>query len=142
MSMKIQALRQPRPLPDRIYAKNEDKQFQAHADSYVQERGEARSQAMARSFARTALVSAAVTAPVLYVLGNSLGVPAEAVLAGAAMGGLAVGALLGVGFSAQAGERSDRQYDSHHARPILTVQNWDTYVDPNHNLLTLDHLRT
>ena len=140
--MKIQAFTQPRPLPDRIYAKTEKKQFQAHADSYVQERGEARSQAMARSFTRTTLTTAAVTAPLLYVFGNSLGVPAEAVLVGSAMGGLAVGALLGVGFSAQAGDRSDRQYDSQNARPILTAQNWDTYVDPHHNLLTLDDLRT
>lgn len=139
--MKIQAFTQPRPMPDRVYTRTEDAEFRVHADSYVQERDQLASRAMTRGFLTTGGATTAVGIPVLALAAQALGVPREVALISSGLGALAVGALAGLAGGTVAADKATREYDSQNARPVLTVQNWDTYVSPYHGLLTLDDLR-
>jgi len=140
--MQIQAFAQPRPLPDRLYAKAEQAEFSTHADSYVQAREENRSQAMARGFVVAGAASTALSFPGLWLAGHALGVPSEAALVGAGLGSAVIGLCLGAHGGIKAGDRAVAEFDGQNARPVLTAEKWDTYVDPYHNFLTLDHLRS
>ncbi|MBX3168238.1 MAG: hypothetical protein KF760_12550 [Candidatus Eremiobacteraeota bacterium] len=139
--MKIQAFTQPRPMPDRIYTKTQDAEFRAHADSYVQERDQVASRAMSRGFFSTGGVTTAVGIPVLVLAAQALGVPRDVALVSSGLAGLAVGSLAGLASGTVAADKATREYDAHNARPVLTVERWDTYVGPYHDLLTLDDLR-
>lgn len=140
--MKIQAYTQPRPMADKIYTKTQDAEFRAHADRFVQERDQVASGAMARGFFTTGGVTAVVGAPILALAAQALGVPREAALISSGLGALAVGALAGLAGGTVSSDKAVREYDSHNARPVLTVEKWDTYVSPYNDFLTLDHLRS
>jgi len=139
--MKIQAFTQPRPMPDRVYAKNQDAEYRAHADSYVSERDQVTSQAMRWGFLTTGGATAAVSVSALALAAHLLGMPGEVALVGSGLGVVVLAACAGVAGGTVAADKASRVFDSQHERPVLTVQNWDTYVSPYHSLLTLDDIR-
>jgi hypothetical protein len=140
--MKIQAFTQPRPMPDRLYAKNEDAPFREHADSFVQERSQVTSRAMARGFFATGAATAVVGFPVMALAAQALGVSHDVAMISSGFGALAIGSLAGLAGGTVASDKAARQFDSQNARPVLTAEKWDTYVSPYGNFLTLDDLRS
>ncbi len=139
--MKIQAYTPPRPMPDRLYEKTQDAEFRAHADRYVSERDQVASNSMTRGFLTTGGVTAGIGFPVMALAAQALGVSQEVALVGSALGALAGGALAGLAGGTVASDKATRQFDSQHARPVLTAEKWDTYISPYRNFLTLDDLR-
>lgn len=139
--MKIQAFTQPRPMPDRLYAKTEDAEFRAHADSYVKERDQVASRGMARGFLTTGGVTAGLGFPVMALAAQALGVSHDIALVSSGLGSLALGALAGLAGGTVAADKATRQFESENARPVLTAEKWDTYVSPYQNFLTLDDIR-
>ncbi len=139
--MKIQSFTQPRPMPDRVYAKNQDAEYRAHADSYVWERDQVSSQAMRRGFLATGGATAAASLSALALAAHVLGMPGEVALVGSGLGVVVLAACAGLAGGTVAADKATGEFDSKHERPVLTVQNWDTYVAPYHSLLTLDDIR-
>ena len=140
--MKIQAFTQPRPMSDRLYAKHEDAPFRAHADSFVQERDQVTSRAMARGFFATAGATAVVGFPVMALAAQALGVSQDVALVSSGLGAMVISSLAGLAGGTVASDKAARQFDSENARPVLTAEKWDTYVSPYGNFLTLDDLRS
>ena len=139
--MKIQAFTQPRPMPDRVYAKTQDAEYRAHADSYVSERDQVASQAMRRGFLTSGGATAAVSLSALALAAYTTGVPGDVALIGSGLGVAVLAAMGGLAGGTVAADKATREFDSQNERPVLTVQSWDTYVAPYHSLLTLDDLR-
>ena len=139
--MKIQAFTRPRPMADRVYGKTQDAEFRDHADSYEKQRDQVASQAMRRGLLMAGAATTAVGIPVLALAAQALNVPQEVALLTSGLGALAFGALAGLASGTAAAEKATQEFDSQHERPVLTVQNWDTYVGPYRQLLTLDDLR-